>query len=232
MPVPDPDREGRAVVPAGQLASVWPCPPEGPDQPRANWLQAAVHRLVATCTRPGDPVLLLTPPPDDMPAAGRRATPAARVTDTGWSVIRLGRTVQVRPAPATRPSESGPGPRIPDDGPDSDRRPLLVTVVEPTRTGWIHEVPWARLVTPDGLLAVISHSDSVAGLLIDPTDALATATRRHGLALLHRFVLLEISLDQLDARPTPLPAGTAARRVHSDLLLFRPIAFAAAREHS
>jgi len=63
---------------------------------------------------------------------------------------------------------------------------------------------------------VISHSDSVAGLLIDPTDALATATRRHGLALLHRFVLLEISLDQLDERPTPLPAGTAARRVHSD----------------
>ena len=79
---------------------------------------------------------------------------------------------------------------------------------------------------------MISHSDSVAGLLIDPTDALATATRRHGLALLHRFVLLEISLDQLDERPTPLPAGTAARRVHSDLLLVRPIAFAAAREHS
>jgi hypothetical protein len=135
-------------------------------------------------------------------------------------VARLGRTVQVRPAPAARAARrSGSGPDTPGS-PEDDRRALVVTVVDPTRTGWVHGVPWARLVTSGGLLAVISRSDSIAGYLIDPTAELTAATGRHGLALLDRFVLLEVPLDELDRPPTPLPRATVARRVHSDLLLF------------
>nr|MDT0667408.1 hypothetical protein [Micromonospora sp. DSM 115978] len=63
MPVSDPDRDRDAVVPAGQLATVWPCPPDSPDRPPTGWLQSAVEQLVATATRPDDPVLLLTEPP-------------------------------------------------------------------------------------------------------------------------------------------------------------------------
>ncbi|ABD11064.1 hypothetical protein CcI156_04420 [Frankia sp. CcI156] len=226
MPVSDPDRDRGAVVPAGQLATVWPCPPDSPARPPAGWLQSAVEQLVATHTRPGDPVLLLTPPAPDGFAAGRRETQADRLADAGGAVARLGRHVQVRPAPATPgpwTSGSGPGPATSGEGPDDDRRSLVVTVVEPTRTGWLHGVPWARLVTSGGLLAVISRSDSIAGWLIEPTAELTAATGRHGLALLDRFVLLEVPLDELDQPPTPLPRATVARRVHSDLLLFAPV---------
>ncbi|MEX5637356.1 hypothetical protein [Parafrankia sp. FMc2] len=223
MPVSDPDRDSRAVVPAGRLATVWPCPPGSPARPPAGWLQAAVERLVTTHTRPGDPVLLLIQPGPDAPAGGRRGTPADRRADAGWAVARLGRRVQVRTAPAVRavpPSGSGPGLDSADEGPDNDRSPLVVTVVDPTRTGWVRGVPWARLLTPDGLLAVITRSDSVDGWLIDPTAELTAAAGRHGLALLDRFVVVEVPLNELDQPPGPLPRASVARRVHSDLLLF------------
>lgn len=222
MPVSDPDRDGRAVVPAGRPATVWPCPPDSPGRPSAGWLAAAVEQLVVTHTRPGDPVLLLTPPSPDVPAEGRRETLADRLADTGRAVARLGRTVQIHPAP----SGSGPGPDTPSPSPrpNGDRRPLVVTVVEPTRTGWFHGVPWARLVAPAGLLVVITRSDSIAGRLIDPTGDLTAAAGRHGLTLLDRFVLLEVPLDELDQPPTPLPRTTVARTVHSDVLLFAPFA--------
>ncbi|WP_261560470.1 hypothetical protein [Frankia tisae] len=216
MPVSNSDRDGRAVVPAGRPATVWPCPPASPGRPSAGWLAAAVEQLVVTHTRPGDPVLLLTP---DALAEGRRETLADRLADAGRAVVRLGRTVQVHPTP----SESGPGPDTPSYRPNSDR-PLVVTAVEPTRTGWFHGVPWSRLVAPAGLLAVITRSDSIAGWLIDPTAELTAATGRHGLALLDRFVLLEVPLDELAQPPTPLPDATVARRVHSEVLLFAALA--------
>jgi hypothetical protein len=223
MPVSDPGRYRGDGVPAGQLATVWPCPPQRPDRPPAGWLQAAVEQLVATHTQPGDPVLLLTPPAPDASGARRRETPADRLAEAGDAVARLGRHVQVRPAPATpdpRTSGSGSGPDTAREGPDDDRRSLVVTVLDPTETGWLHGVPWARLVPPGSLLGVITRSDSIAGWLIDPTGALTAATGRHGLALLDRFVLLEVPLDELDQPPTPQRRATVARRVHSDLLLF------------
>ncbi|CUU60711.1 hypothetical protein Ga0074812_14533 [Parafrankia irregularis] len=225
MPVsdPDPDRDGRPVIPAGRLATVWTCPPDSPTRPPVGWLQAAVEQLVTTHTRPGDPVLLLIPPGPDAPAGGRRETPADRHADAGWAVARLGRRVQVRTVPAVRavpPSGSGRGPDSTDEGPDTDRRPLVITVVDPARTGWVRGVPWARLLTPDGILAVITRSESVDGWLIDPTAELTAAAGGHGLALLDRFIVLEVSLDDLDQPPGPLPRASVARRVHTDLLLF------------
>ncbi|KPM57006.1 hypothetical protein ACG83_04135 [Frankia sp. R43] len=223
MPVSDPDRDGRPVVPAGRLATVWPYPPATPDQASAGWLPAAVEQLVTTHTQPGDPVLILIPAGLDTPAGGRRATPADRPADAGWSVARLGRRVQVRTVPAARavpPSGSGLGPDSAGEGPDRDRHALVITVVEPTRTGWVRGVPWARLLTPDGLLAVITLSEGVNGWLIDPTAELTAAAGRHGLALLDRFIVLTVPLDELDPPPGPLPRASLARRVHTDLLLF------------
>src|SRR6185369_7451251 len=226
MPVSDPRPDGGGVVPAGQLSTVWPCPPDSPGRPQAGWVAGAVEQLVAAYTRPGDPVLLLTPPAPDTPAAGRRETPADSLADAGWAVARLGRAVQIHPATAARrprKSGSGPGPDTPGDGAHEDR-PLVVTVVAPTRTGWVHDVAWARLVAPGGLLAVITRSDSISGRLIDATGEVTAATGRHGLALLDRVILLEVPLDELDQPPTPLPPATMARRVHSDMLLFAPVA--------
>jgi hypothetical protein len=74
------------------------------------------------------------------------------------------------------------------------------------------------------MLAVITHADSVAGWLIDPTSTLIAVTSRHGLALVERCVLLEVPVDELDQPPAPLPPGAVARRAHSDLLLFTPVA--------
>ncbi|WP_045875831.1 hypothetical protein [Pseudofrankia sp. DC12] len=228
MPVSDPDRDTRP-------ATVWPCPPEGPDRTPAGWLQTAVEQLVATHTRPGDPVRLLTPPPDetDAPTDGRSETQEDLLAAIAGAVARLGRTVEVRPAPtaeAPRPSGSESGPDLPEHNLSGDRRPLVLTVVEPTGIGWLHGVPWADMLTPGGRLAVITHSDTVAGWLIDPTVDLNAATARHGLALLDRFVLLEVHLDELDQPRTPQPRRSVARRVHSDLFLFVPVAPAGPQE--
>ncbi|WP_261562870.1 hypothetical protein [Frankia tisae] len=224
----DHDRDGRPVIPAGRPATVWPCPPTNPDQWPAGWLTAAVERLVVASTRPGDPVLLLTPPAldeDGSPTAAGDDDTITGLAETGWAVARLGRPVRFRTGPADptmQRSGSGPGPATGQEA-DDDRHPLVVTVVSPTRHGWFTHIPWDQLVAPGGTLAVITRSDSLAGWLIDPTIDLTTATGRHGLALLDRIVLLEIPLDQLDQPTAPLPAGKLAWRVHSDLLLFTPI---------
>ncbi|MCM3885831.1 hypothetical protein [Frankia sp. R82] len=227
MPVSDPGRDGGVGVSAGRPTTVWPCPPDSPGRPSAGWLAAALDQLVACYTRPGDPVLILLPPHADGPAAVCRKAPADRLADAGRAADRLGRAVHVRPASATgpaQPSGSGPGPRTPGEGPHNDRHPLVVTVVDPTRTGWVHGISWDRLVAPEGVLAVITRSDSIGGWLLDPTGALSAAAGRHGLALLDRLVLLEVPLDELGGAPTPLPQQAVARRVHSALLVFAPLA--------
>jgi hypothetical protein len=197
-------------------------------------MRAAVERLVVAHTRPGDPVLLLTPPaPDAQAAPGpvRTVTAAQQLTATSWTVTRLGRTVRVQTAPG--PPFSAPGSRTIATGlePDPVRCPLVVTVVPvvpPARLAWTAHVPWARLVAPDGRLAVITHTDSHAGWLIDPTSDLTRAAGRHGLALHDRYVLIEVPLDTLESPPAPSGRGRTAHREHSDLLLFSPILTTAA----
>jgi len=214
------DRDDHAPDSGGRPATVWPCPPATLDREPTGWLQAAMERLVALHTHPGDPVLLLTPPPLTGPDPHRHAGNDDPADDWIWAVARLGRPARVWTPPASplpSASESGSGPAL---GPEADRAALVVTVVAPTRLDWIAHVPWSRLLAPGGTLAVITRSDSIAGWLIDPTHDLTDATGRHGLALLDRFVLLEVPIDQLDRTPAPLPRGAAARRVHSDLLLF------------
>ncbi|WP_239394231.1 hypothetical protein [Frankia sp. CiP3] len=230
----DYDRDGRPVVPPGRPATVWPCQPTDPGQRPAGWLQAAVERIVATTTRPGDPVLLLTPPPPAQPGPLEDSgghDPSEELAGTAGTVARLGRRVQVRTAPAdpaARRSCSEPGPgagagRASGPGSDADPHAVVVTVVAPTRPGWFTRIAWGELLTPDGTLAVVTRSDSLGGWLIDPTVELTVAAGRSGLVLLDRIVLLEVPLDQLDRPATPIPRAVVARRVHSDLLLFTAV---------
>jgi hypothetical protein len=228
MPVPfsqDPHEPTASAAPT----TVWPAPPPVPGGWAPSWLRAAVERLVVTHTQPGDLVLLLTPPqpePQAAPAAIRTVTADEQLIATSWTVARLGRTVRVQTAPT--PSQTGPYSREVATGLESDRDrcPLVVTVipvVPPARLAWTDHIPWGRLVAPDGLLAVITHTDSHAGWLIDPTSDLTLATGRHGLALRDRFVLLEVPLDTVDIPPAPADRANPAPRVHSDLLLFSPV---------
>ncbi|WP_322779753.1 hypothetical protein [Frankia sp. Cas4] len=238
MPTPsDYDWDPRPIVPPSRPATVWPCPPTDPDQRPAGWLQAAVERIVATATRPGDRVLLLTePPPADAGPLDDTDDDdtSEELTETAWTVARLGRAVRVRTAPAdptAQRSGSGPGPGLASGpGPDADRHAVVVTVVAPTRLGWFTRIAWGGLLTPDGTLAVVTRSDSRGGWLIDSTIELTAAAGRSGLALLDRIVLLEVPLGQLDRPATPVSRGVVAQRVHSDLLLLGAVGTSASSE--
>ncbi|WP_076844169.1 MULTISPECIES: hypothetical protein [Protofrankia] len=247
--------------------TVWPCPPARQQEhgPAPSWLGAAVTRTAALYTQPGQTVLLLAPPagnPVPMPgsragedAAGRH--PFDDLPQAAEALLRLGRRVRTRTAsPIRRPpgheenptSPSGPGldrhhaaggrtgPGPADRGPD--RADLLVTAVIPTASGWVHQVAWDALLTPTGILAVITHGDRRGGRFVDPTPLLVDTAWRAGLVLADRIVLVEIPLDSdhptVDLShgllPPPLTGCGATRRVHSDLLLFTPAETCASSE--
>src|SRR6185369_6384403 len=151
MPVPSsPDPQGPTAAVSDAPTTVWPAPPPAPGGLAPCWLRAAVERLVVAHTRPGDPVLLLTPPPPDAqaaPAAVRAVTAAQQLTATSWTVARLGRTVRVQTAPG--PPFAGPGSSNIATGlePDPARCPLVITVVPvvpPARLAWTAHIPWSR----------------------------------------------------------------------------------------
>lgn len=96
----------------------------------AGWLGRTIITLVTTYTRPGDRVLLLSPParprqPSVTPRRAHEPDPYAGLTEAAWTIIRLGRgvdTATAAPVPdypdsPTNPpnrhgaeSESGPRP--------------------------------------------------------------------------------------------------------------------------
>jgi hypothetical protein len=165
-----------------------------------------------------------------------------RLRRTADAVTSTGRLVIVRTAqppdrhPATNPA-NGPSPSPDPDsadaaastesrtGPDRLNRPdppqqldLVITTTRPHTTGWLPGMPWTRLLTPHGLLAVITHSDTRGGQLTDPIRPLNRAATRAGLALLDHVIL---------AHPAPPPAfstdpsvGSAPDWAHADLLIF------------
>lgn len=124
-------------------ASVWPCAEAEVHEGTgliAHWLLTAVIKIVTAYTAPGQRVLLLDPTTGTASHGGRSATAVDRrsgrsphegLLEAGWTVVRLGRSVQTQTA-ATRPnwfgdsaadasaaSESGSGPHAPS--PPSDR---------------------------------------------------------------------------------------------------------------
>ncbi|WP_433264834.1 hypothetical protein ACQPZF_36225 [Actinosynnema sp. CS-041913] len=124
-------------------STVWPCAQDDLREGTgllANWLLTVVIKLVTTYTQPGQRVLLLDPAPYLAPPASwsptgghnqSRPSPYAGLHEAGWTVVRLGRGVQIQtavahpdplgehPGDASTESESGPRPRT--DSPTTDQ---------------------------------------------------------------------------------------------------------------
>jgi hypothetical protein len=153
--------------------------------------------------------------------------------------------------------ESGSGPRLPcpdpSERPHPDRgmRPsqhrdsggsdtsarrfdLIITAAHPHGTQWLDEIDWTSMLTPRGLLAVVTYSDIRARRLFDPISVIVATERDHGLAWWDQVTLLT---DPAAASPvsaandTALAAAAAGSempvnqsppvtRAHYDLLLF------------
>jgi hypothetical protein len=158
VPLPRIPRVGRRRTPrfvlrrprASRPSTVWPCAQDDQqDSPGliANWLLAAVVKIVTTYTQPGERVLLVAPATfadwsAAHPSTGVRSRtapgPYTGFLDAGWTVIRLGRGIQTQTAgppldtidsdaqpcavdPVSEPAlESESGPRPHSTGPDSD----------------------------------------------------------------------------------------------------------------
>ncbi len=119
-----------------------------------------------------------------------------------------------------------------------DRYHLIITAVDPRVVRPAPALGWADLLYPHGVLAVITHSDSSAGRLIDPTGAVVRAARHAGLTYVDHLALLHVPLRHgVLNTPGCVPAGAPCRsrrpvravRVHSDLLIFSPVPGAGVR---
>ncbi|GAB3474343.1 hypothetical protein FB471_4846 [Amycolatopsis cihanbeyliensis] len=93
-------------------STVWPCAQDDLREGTGllvNWLLTAVIKIVTTYTQPGQRVLLLDPahylaPPASWSPTGSRTQsrpgPYAGLHEAGWTVVRLGRSVQTQTAVA------------------------------------------------------------------------------------------------------------------------------------
>ncbi|WP_346158875.1 hypothetical protein [Streptomyces mordarskii] len=178
------------------------------------------------------------------------------LTDAAQTAARLDRTLHVCIAASVRSPLSEPGltrqsgfgllPGPPDPTPthadlpadpnatavSPDRYDTVITFVDPRDPDWVADTPWPDLLTPNGTLAFITHSDHLQGRLIDPGSLLTHTAHRAGLIALDHVVLLETPIRRsgLTAPPpreaTPLSQrrtdASKARhiRIHSDLYLF------------
>ncbi|MBV9141437.1 MAG: hypothetical protein JO115_11055 [Pseudonocardiales bacterium] len=210
-------------------ASVWPCATGSHREGTgliADWLPTALSRIVTTYTQPREYVLLLVPP-GHLDAVAERSAPGgsgwrdsgafAGLAEAAWAVARLGRVLHTQ-VPA-RPGIGAP-----------DRYRLIITAVDPRAIRPAPTFGWAdRVLHPQGVLAVITHSDSTTGRLIDPTGAVVRATRHAGLTYLDHIALLHVPLRHgpaASAIPPPPRRNrrpTRALRGHSDLLIFSRI---------
>ncbi|MER7877749.1 hypothetical protein ABTY63_30110 [Streptomyces solisilvae] len=215
--------------------------------------------LLASPTRHGESPAEPNPEPEKLPTGPRESGPGllTGLTDAAQTAARLDRTLHVRTAPSTRSPVSEPGlthqsgfgllPQLPDPTPTHtdpaadpnstavgpDRYDVVITFVDPRDPDWVTDTPWPDLLTPNGTLAFITHSDHQQGRLLDPNSLLTHTAHRSGLTALDHIVLLESPISR-STLTTPqarksetLPAlspsdgmGTRHIRLHSDLYLF------------
>ena len=221
----------------------------GPDEfaglAEASWALTRLGRSVQTMTaaappdyRPGDhacgaePSVALTPQPSPAPCS----------MPTRWSGSGPGPT----PADTTSGPQSNARPTAtPDssatsyrhDRSESDRGfDLVVTATHPHATEWLRECDWGPLLTPTGLLAVITYGDIAGGRLTDGASLIAATGRSRGLRVWDHIALLSTrtpgTLNPRDqsnlAAPQPVIRTASASqsgravpitRTHHDLVL-------------
>lgn len=218
-----------------RLASVWALSVDDGTGQARGWLPEIIRRVVDGYTRSGDRVLLVAPPAPEPPPASRG--PARRadglvpeLMDAAQSASRLRRPTDVRTVasltgPDRTQTQSGP-PTAPPPGPTTDRRgpdrrptshgadryPLIVTITVPHAADWTAAVSWDRLLTPTGILTILTHSEYVSGRFIDPCRSLLHTAGGAGLAMLDRIAVVAQSADATGAHQ-------AVRQAHTEILL-------------
>ncbi|GGM81682.1 hypothetical protein GCM10011609_17130 [Lentzea pudingi] len=243
----------------GRPSTVWPCAQDDFGEGTgllAGWLLTAVVKAVTTYTRPGQRVLLLEP------AEPCRSGAYAGLREAAWTVVRLGRGVQTQTVVARSEederlsAESGHGLGASVDSPTSDglaglptpaesgvdgsrrglgpdRYDLVVAAADPRTLSWFRPTDWSCVLSPSGVLAVLTHGDRASHRLADPASSLVRAADSAGLLYRDRIALLRSPVrdgalvvmppfGNVSARTSTRPPTTPIRhvRVHEDLFVF------------
>jgi hypothetical protein len=202
----------RRRVRLGRFATVWPCAQD--DTPHATgalagWLLNAVIKIVTTYSMPGNRVLLLTPSPAVM-RSPRRLGPYSGLFEAAWSVIRLGRGVRTGlAARIEQPGSVMEGPTGLFD--------VIIAAADPHDLVAMRPTSWSRLLTPSGVLVVITHGDKYDGRHVDPAGALIAVARADGLRYLDHIVALRLPVDPAQS---DVSAPVVSVRAHADVHVF------------
>lgn len=200
-------------------------------------LTAVLDTVVTTYTRTGDRVLLAAPGT----ARRSRSQDRDRIAEAVRLLGREPATARRTPngsGPGTGPNglggpdrtavdrdQTGPVPpadRSGDAGAPPDRVSLIIAA-QGVDTALLAD--WARLLTPDGTLLVLTHSDESGSVPITRTHDLIFAAGLAGLTLTDRLIFVH------DTPSATRPASDLARRritlgahhrVHTDALVLTP----------
>jgi hypothetical protein len=220
----------------------------GPDEfaglAEASWALTRLGRSIQTMTAAAAPdysQVGTAPTAKTFPVASAEPSVTPRQSGSG---------------PRQNQAESAPDPQSDDPptdastatpaGPECDRSglergfDLVVTAAHPHAADWLRESDWNRLLTPDGLVAVITYGDLAGGRLTDGVSTVAATLRSRGLRLWDHIALLSTPAphrlaDGHDRRAmtsphTPARTSRAPRcggdlpitRTHHDLVLLVP----------
>jgi hypothetical protein len=201
-----------------------------------------VARLVAAFTAPGEDVLLAVTQPTDritQPADSEPPHAAVQAVLAADRHVRVLHTVltslsheeahhHVDTGDHTRPGGSpGGAQRSRRSVPAASAADLLILAVDP------HEpVPagigtiCATLIRPEGILAVVTHSDSHHGRLIDVSGRITVACQQADLRYLQHIVTITAPIHDGTISPptvttrTRRPGHRRHARAHHDVLIF------------
>ena len=195
-------------------STVWA--PTEATQPDATWPTALLDQIIEALTNPGEQVALLPWP------SHHTEEPETALTRAAETVQQLGR----------HPHLASPGSTSQHDEPQSPLPTvdLVLTHCPPAASNEAACQHFgalaAELLGPDGVVAVLTHTDSTGGTLTDPTGPIVTAAQDADLLYLQHVVLLLAPIHDGTLTPAEQPNATdtappgAHQRIHADLLLF------------
>jgi hypothetical protein len=170
-----------------------------------------VVKVVTAYSMPGNRVLLLAPSPAVVRSPRRRGAYGG-LFEAAWSVVRLGRGVRTGlAAPVERLGSVTEGPAGLFD--------VIIAAAEPSDVVGMRPTSWSGLLTPSGVLVVITHGETVDGRYVDPAGALIATARADGLRYLDYIVAMRVPIDPAQS---DVFAPVVSVRAHSDLHVFVP----------